>query len=472
MAPPWLPVVPAAALPGTATIGYLVRVNGAPSRSDSLLSPAQALSLRLPSLIAAYRHGTGAAGGATSGFETTLAAGALSRKEIAELGESLRRLQRGLTSDRRLSGREGGEGYMDSTDLLGAYLLYYWPVSYLETYLSLRFGNFEARRVLDLGSGPGPAAAAFADASGTRDFLLADGSRAALDLAGRLLGPGIALQTIVGDFERPGPMDEGTFDAIVASHLLNELWKDKADRLERRVAFIEGQARQLEVGGFILVIEPATLAASRELLALRDALAIRGWSIRAPCPSSKACPMLAAGEGRSCHGEAAWAVPEPMASLAAAAGLDRTSVKWSFFIASPKGAPDAPTTYEQGGQILSAGRVVSEGLLNKAGRRRFVLCSGASLVSLSAKAGSSIEEGTGFSRLRRYDLVAARGIERREGGFGLVEGSVLTIEPAPLIAGTTTGAAAGAATGAGAGISAGAGTVAGPTVPGPGKDTL
>ena len=419
-------------------------MSGHPAESPNPIDPARGLADWIPSLVETYRRGVAdSLPNPRAGIAVTPN---LSAKGIALIGDSLLKLQRGLTNDRRLSGRNDGFGYMDSPDLLGAYLLYYWPVSYLETFLSLRFGHFHARRILDLGSGPGPAAAAFANAAGTEKALLADGSPAALELARHLLSGQVETRTALLDFEDAALAAGETFDAIVASHLLNELWKDEADRIERRLAFIEGQARRLDQGGFLLVIEPATQVASRELLALRDALAARGWRILAPCPSSRPCPVLRAGPGRSCHGEASWSAPEPVASLAARAGLDRVSVKWTFFVAAPPAPtgsaqvlPSASGASPRGGadSSVSRGRVVSEGLLNKAGRLRYALCSETGLLSLSAKPESPMAVNSGFASLRRYDLVTISGAELREGGLGLSEGSSVTIEPAPLISVST-----------------------------------
>ncbi len=333
---------------------------------------------------------------------------------------------------------------MDSPELLGAYLLYYWPVSYLEASLSLAFLGRRAKRVLDLGSGPGPAAAAFVDAAGATELVLADDSLPALGLAEELLAGEAEFSCLRIDFEGGEAPELGLFDAIVASHLLNELWKGREDRIGRRLDFVEAQVSRISPGGFFLAIEPATLAASRDLLALRDALAAKGWRILAPCPSSAPCPILAAGEGRSCHGEASWKPPEPVAALAARAGLDRSSVKWSFFVAEPPAPSPSPlpawtakasngTDRENREDRVVAGRIVSEGLLNKAGRLRFALCSEGRLLGLSAKAASPLSARLGFPALGRYDRLRVEGAETRESGLGLVERSRLEIESAPGI---------------------------------------
>ena len=409
-------------------------------------SPALALERRIPSLVAAWRAGSGLS--------------PLSKAEIASTGAALLALQRGLTGERGLAGAR----YMDEGGFLGAYLLYYWPVSYLETALSLAELGLSPRRVLDLGSGPGPAAAAALDASGGRaDLVLADGSRAALDVAQRVLEAGPR----AGDASEAGSsayreldLEDGAealgkalgveapFDLVILGHCVNELWREAPDRAERRLALLEAAADLLAPGGALLVLEPALLATSREALALRDALASRGHTVLGPCPRAAAgpypCPALAAGPDRTCHSEAPWEPPEPVASLARAAGLDRRSVKWTWFAASAlKGAGEAdscgicsPQNAVDAKAVTLTGRVVSDPMLNKAGRVRYVLCAGGRLATLSAPRDSGIARGSGFLALARGDLVGVEGAEERAGGLGLREDSTLRIlARAPAIGG-------------------------------------
>ncbi len=362
----------------------------------------------------------------------------LDRSEIASIARSLLAVQRGLTGARTLAGAP----YMERRELLESYLCYYWPVSYLQTSLALEEVFRDARapcaeggRVLDLGAGPGPASAAFLD-RGCSDFVLVDSSGSALDLARRLLmassrdkdGSPPRISTRVADLERPPLPASGTFDFVVLGHCLNELWQDEPDRMERRIRLLEALIPLVAPGGILIAIEPALLATSRDLLELRDALLSRRAeaSAIAPCPPAQGrparypCPAFAAGSGRTCHAENPWSPPEPVASIAREAGLDRSSVKSAWMAFSFGGGSDgrglANPAGEPGPAIASAGmsgRIVSDPMLNKAGRLRFILCSEGRLSTVSAAARDPAATAQGFPFLVRGDVVRFTGMRAR-----------------------------------------------------------
>jgi len=377
----------------------------------------------------------------------------LSPGDIDELGTSLLALQRGLTGDRRLA----GAGYMDDPQLLGAYLLYYWPVSYLEGRFALSTLNRElsilsasAReagrplRVLDCGSGPAPLAAALADslesAGGSSaercpscEIVLLDSSPAALKLGQSLLGkagspPLVTTRTLnlesggnLGTELNSGPggpeaaVAEQPFDLILLGHTLNELWRGDARSIERRSAFAAELASKLGQNGLLIVLEPALLETSRALLAVRDRLVAAGIRAVAPClcPSSP-CPALAAGPMHTCHLELGWMPPEPVASLARRAGLDRESVKVCFMAFSAPAATFRGTELgDFGAEPGLLGRVVSEPMLNKAGRIRYLLCDGRNRFAFSAKSDDPAARRGGFFDLCRGDLILIRNPEDR-----------------------------------------------------------
>ena len=102
----------------------------------------------------------------------------LAPDELREVGAAVARLSRGLTRERELAGAR----YLDDDRLLGAYLLFYWPISYLQARGILSELPRRPRTVLDLGSGPAPVAFAALDA-GAAEVVAADRSARALAAA-------------------------------------------------------------------------------------------------------------------------------------------------------------------------------------------------------------------------------------------------------------------------------------------------
>src|SRR5262249_50306589 len=138
------------------------------SRHDASMDPAtQGLAAWMPRLIAAWRRSQRLKGPPDR----------LLPPEVMQVARGIRRLSEGLTRARRLVGAH----YMDDRELLGAYLLYFWPVSYAQGRMVLAELDAKARTVLDLGSGPGPLALAAFDA-GAQEVWAADRSEPALDL--------------------------------------------------------------------------------------------------------------------------------------------------------------------------------------------------------------------------------------------------------------------------------------------------
>lgn len=393
----------------------------------------------------------------------------------AGAGAALKSLQRGLTGDRNLA----GERYFSETDYLRAYLLYYWPVSFVQVTMALEElrsrGELPAiRRVLDIGAGPGPASFAAIDAAAAGGASAdsaapavtatlvdwnAEALQAARGLAAIEARSSSALETVRRDLEADPRLEGGPYDLIVACHSVNELWKGRADALERRAALFNQACGLLAEGGILLVVEPSATVTSRPALALRDRLLAEGAAAACgetascgegasggtlrcagPCPGSYPCPIVAAGGERSCHSTWSWTPPRMVADLAGAAGLDRDSAKATWFALKkePAEAPSqpavpapaaAPRSAIAGDVPSLAGRVVSEPMLNKAGRVRYILCTPDGLATLSAKRDDPAVQESGFLDLRRGDCLRASGLERREGesNFGMTPGARLEL---------------------------------------------
>lgn len=369
-------------------------------------------------------------------------------------------LQRGLTGKRTLV----GNAYMQKAASLQAYLLYYWPVSYAQTTAALqrepRFIETVQKikerpiRILDLGSGPAPASCAIADLAQGRgeqnlrfEFFLYDSSGDALSLGKKILEGAYAktsrVETNVCNFEKAfgGAKGDGgraafgdgkKFDFIVASHSLNELWKNEKKRGEKLLAFLQNVCGQLEDDGLLLLMEPALLATSRALIETRDGLIQSGMTVLSPCLCSQApCPALE-NANATCHFAFDWEMPNIVADLARFAGLNRADVKMTYFVFGKERAGDMHGLSNESGLSNIHALVVSEPMLNKAGRIRYVLCDGKSRFTLSAKNGDPIAAAQNFFNLRRYDKIQIEGAQVRSQkgeplSLGIDEGTRLTV---------------------------------------------
>jgi SAM-dependent methyltransferase len=330
-------------------------------------------------------------------------------------------LQRGLTGERGLIGRP----YMDERRRLASYLLFYWPVSYAQSRAMLRMAGVSgnggpAPRILDLGSGPAPCGIAAADHLGAAGAAITacDRSPTALESAGRLAaGAGYGFRGIAGwDAER-SPVPEGPFDLVVMGHLLNEVWTDAEDRVERRLALLETALSRLAPGGALLFLEPALLKTGREAIALRDKLAAAGRTILAPCLRNGPCPALEA-DGQTCHSDFAWETPPVVRELSRRTGLGKDLVKTTAFVVAAGQGP-RPASAGAYGSDAVAYRVVSDPMVNKAGRVRYLVCGEDGRFPLSAKRGEGFPAESAFFSLARSDRIELSGAVRRETGLAL-----------------------------------------------------
>jgi len=335
----------------------------------------------------------------------------LTPQEIKEVGAGIKRLSHGLTRERELAGAK----YMDDPALLGAYLLFYWPVSYAQSRSLLSELPTRPRAMLDLGSGPGPLAFAGIDA-GASETIAADRSKPALELARQLaIASAESLGTREWSPERPLP--EGRFDVITMGHVLNELFDGD---VQKRADLVEKVLERVKPGGSLVVMEPALRDTSRALLQVRDVLVAKGYAVRAPCLFRGACPALVRPSDW-CHAERQWRMPALTEVLARTAGLHKESLKMSYLVLAPKGEAWAePPT----GRVL---RIVSEALEGK-GRQRFMGCGPEGRIGLAMQDKHRNPGNEKFFHLNRGEVIRIGGeVEAKGDGAGLSGHSTVEI---------------------------------------------
>jgi hypothetical protein len=118
-------------------------------------------------------------------------------------------------------------------------------------------------------------------------------------------------------------------------------------------------------------------------------------------------------------------MPEAVRRLAEAAGLDREKIKMFWLVLQPPGRVLEGDRAESGSAAVNGDRaaseaqvyrVVSEPMLNKAGRVRYLLCGQRGRFPFSARKDDPVAAAAGFFGLARYDLIRVEEPESREGG--------------------------------------------------------
>jgi hypothetical protein len=243
------------------------------------------------------------------------------------------RIHRGLVGQRALVGTT----YLADADLRREYEQEIAPrtVAALE-WIFARQTLPDPRRVLDMGAGTGAASSVIRTRWPQAEVVSVD----------RVAGPGVVRADVTRGLRPAGVV--GTFDLIVAAHLLNELQLD----LDGRARLVRGWCRELLADeGAAVLVEPALRETSRALLGVRDRLLAAGLFVEAPCLWQGPCPALVRDRD-FCHASANALVH------------GRSRVDFSYLVMRKQGIAQAdPAVF----------RVVSDAMKDK-GRLRFFAC--------------------------------------------------------------------------------------------------
>ena len=239
-------------------------------------------------------------------------------------------------------------------------------------------------RLLDLGAGSLGASLGVAlwlarngQADRPLEVVAVDGARAALE-AGRdallAFAPNASVQLHTADLRDLrvfsqlgllGAKPAERFDLVLMANVVNELPggrvqlggagedEEPASAAVGALERLLGQTlRQLlRPGGALLVVEPATRAASRAVIGIRDALVGGGLAVPlGPCAHAKPCPLRSVKDW--CFFSVPWQRPAHIAACDQATGHDRSRLEASWLLlapgpalgaTAPSGAPVEPS---------------------------------------------------------------------------------------------------------------------------------
>ena len=303
---------------------------------------------------------------------------ALAAAEVRPAARAVLELHQGLVGERALARPSTYAG-----SRLGAYLLWWWPQTYLKIQAALRLAPIPpGPRILDVGSGPAPAALAALDSLG--------GEAVCFDVS----EPALAEARALGIARTARELPRESFDLTLAANVLSEL--------EDPAAFVR------RLTGTVVIVEPALRETGRTLLGIRDALLREGWFAAAPCLMQQPCPALASPRDW-CTAEVRWTPPRYFAQLADATGL-RADEMLSF---APLVLTRAPPAVEP-----QTWRVVGVAPPEK-GKKRVWICGADGRMPLVRLDRDARPHNAAFDELRRGDRIRLSATQQRGDGLRL-----------------------------------------------------
>jgi SAM-dependent methyltransferase len=344
-------------------------------------------------------------------------AGCLAPAEAKSVAAGIKRLSQGLTRERELA----GEFYFSDPVMFGAYLLYFWPVSYTQARLALAALPGLPESVLDLGGGAGPLAAAAYDA-GVRQIRLADRSRKALQWAAELFqGLDAGVECVAWDPVQQSEFPDAgrRYDVIALQHVLNELWAASPDKQAAKLSLLQRAIDALTETGNLMILEPALKSTSQAVLALRDALIPQGVVPVFPCLHQQPCPALRAQD--SCHAESMWQPPEWVQDLIHRAGLHKQWLKMTLMIF--RKADAMPADAEMYLTVSELKRAKNKNVF-------IVVCGNSGRMDIALAPRNADESKRFFMKLKPGQVIRVRNARATAQGLELVPASTVTLAEA------------------------------------------
>lgn len=293
----------------------------------------------------------------------------------SDIVEDIQELWRDLTVERDM----GVQKYFQRASARRAYLGYYFPMYVAKVALLLsrlekegHFDHLKAKPInlIDLGAGTLTGVAALKIFFNSEPFraLALDKSLAPMRLGLEAMKQSLDVEKEVhlrqGNILSPATtfMPRWNPNFIFIGHVLNELAQGPRGT-ERKLELLDELLGGLAPDGILLIVEPATQVATRNLMRVRDHYASRDdVAILAPCTGAAKCPLLQTHTSW-CFSEIKWKSPKSFEKIDAEIGFDRENLKLSFLMLGKRATA----------KKTSGLRVVS-GVMKNAGHLRRYLC--------------------------------------------------------------------------------------------------
>jgi ribosomal protein RSM22 (predicted rRNA methylase) len=314
-------------------------------------------------------------------------------KRLAQFGHSLKQPEKLAEQIRKLSNLflrgVGGENYWREPGFRAAYISYFAVLNYLRCRAVFR----EAR---------------------LRGFL--NGASAVADWG---CGAGSATWALLSEWARPKPpemtgLDRNTeaLDEFKAWMELFEI-KSKTQKLELTdlakvksdtviMSYVLNEvAKAPEIPAHVerlVIIEPSTHQAGREMLRFRDKLLESGWHAWAPCTHQKPCPLLVHSGKDWCHHRIHWIKPGWFMDLEKFLPMKNDTLTLSYVLLARAAPRD---------NLEGIGRVIGDEQEEK-GKSRQMICRGPGREFLSWLHRDQIS-----LKLKRGDLIRMENVEPR-----------------------------------------------------------
>ena len=339
----------------------------------------------------------------------------LTASELKTIASDVIQLSNLFTKERKILPSQ----YLNNKSLRRAYILYFLPSNIYKIHLPLKELSLHPKKILskkllkilDLGSGPGTTILGILDFFSNQkkmpslEFTAIDSVAENLSIAKDLfklftenINIDASLKTFKINIEKAGTIPQVTYDIIILSNILNELFYDDNKRIPKRVSFLNAIIDKfLTPDGSCIIIEPALRETTRGMLDVRDNLIKNGFKIYSPCLIDEPCPALLNPKDW-CHEDIPWIPPVIIKELDKMTGLRKDSLKFSYLVLR-KDKLSLTDVLEK-----NSYRIVSEPLISK-GKLEFYICGhgGRQLVTRLDK--DETPSNIQFQKLQRGDIV-------------------------------------------------------------------